>query len=404
MRNVYSVRQVNAYIKNMFTQDFMLNRIYVKGEVSNCKYHTSGHIYFSLKDESGAIACIMFAGQRSGLGFRMQDGQQVIALGNVTTYERDGKYQLYAREILLDGAGLLYEKFEALKKELSEMGMFADEYKQPIPQYAKRIGIVTAPTGAAIRDIMNISKRRNPYVQLILYPALVQGEGAAASIVKGIQMLEKQDVDLIIVGRGGGSIEDLWAFNEEIVARAIFHCRIPIISAVGHETDTTIADYVADLRAPTPSAAAELAVFEYHAFENYLYERKLQLKKAMYQKIQLERMRMQHYKLKMNYLHPGTKLQKQQQMCAELEQRLRLAMDRTITRSKQKLAIQIERMKGLSPLAKLNQGFSYVTLDSGKVVKHVSDVQKQDKLTIYVTDGIVKAKVEDTIKEDYHER
>ena len=404
MRNVYSVRQVNAYIKNMFTQDFMLNRIYVKGEVSNCKYHTSGHIYFSLKDESGAIACIMFAGQRSGLGFRMQDGQQVIALGNVTTYERDGKYQLYAREILLDGAGLLYEKFEALKKELSEMGMFADEYKQPIPQYAKRIGIVTAPTGAAIRDIMNISKRRNPYVQLILYPALVQGEGAAASIVKGIQMLEKQDVDLIIVGRGGGSIEDLWAFNEEIVARAIFHCRIPIISAVGHETDTTIADYVADLRAPTPSAAAELAVFEYQAFKNYLYERKLQLKKAMYQKIQLERMRMQHYKLKMNYLHPGTKLQKQQQMCAELEQRLRLAMDRTITRSKQKLAIQIERMKGLSPLAKLNQGFSYVTLDSGKVVKHVSDVQKQDKLTIYVTDGIVKAKVEDTIKEDYHER
>ena len=404
MRNVYSVRQVNAYIKNMFTQDFMLNRIYVKGEVSNCKYHTSGHIYFSLKDESGAIACIMFAGQRSGLGFRMQDGQQVIALGNVTTYERDGKYQLYAREILLDGAGLLYEKFEALKKELSEMGMFADEYKQPIPQYAKRIGIVTAPTGAAIRDIMNISKRRNPYVQLILYPALVQGEGAAASIVKGIEILEKQDVDLIIVGRGGGSIEDLWAFNEEIVARAIFYCRIPIISAVGHETDTTIADYVADLRAPTPSAAAELAVFEYHAFENYLYERKLQLKKAMYQKIQLERMRMKHYKLKMNYLHPGTKLQKQQQMCGELEQRLRLAMERTITKSKQRLAIQIERMKGLSPLAKLNQGFSYVTLDSGKVVKCVSDVQKQDELTIYVTDGIVKAKVEDTIKEDYHER
>lgn len=246
MRNVYSVKQVNAYIKNMFTQDFMLNRIYVKGEVSNCKYHTSGHIYFSLKDESGAIACIMFAGQRSGLGFRMQDGQQVIVLGTVTTYERDGKYQLYAKEIILDGAGLLYERFEALKKELSEMGMFAQEYKQPIPKFAKKIGIVTAPTGAAIRDIMNISARRNPYVQLILYPALVQGEGAAASIVKGIEMLEKQGVDVMIVGRGGGSIEDLWAFNEEIVARAIFNCKTPIISAVGHETDTTIADYVAD--------------------------------------------------------------------------------------------------------------------------------------------------------------
>ena len=295
MRNVYSVKQVNAYIKNMFTQDFMLNRIYVKGEVSNCKYHTSGHIYFSLKDESGAIACIMFAGQRSGLSFRMQDGQQVIVLGTVTTYERDGKYQLYAKEIILDGAGLLYERFEALKKELSEMGMFAPEYKQPIPRFAKRVGIVTAPTGAAIRDIMNISTRRNPYVQLILYPALVQGEGAAASIVRGIETLEKQAVDVIIVGRGGGSIEHLWAFNEEVVARAIFHCKTPVISAVGHETDTTIADYVADLRAPTPSAAAELAVFEYQVVANYLEEKRLQLKRGMQRKIQLERMKIERY-------------------------------------------------------------------------------------------------------------
>lgn len=404
MRNVYSVKQVNAYIKNMFTQDFMLNRIYVKGEVSNCKYHTSGHIYFSLKDESGAIACIMFAGQRSGLAFRMQDGQQVIVLGSVTTYERDGKYQLYAKEIILDGAGLLYERFEALKKELGEMGMFAAEYKQPIPRYAKKIGIVTAPTGAAIRDIMNISARRNPYVQLLLYPALVQGEGAAASIVKGIEMLEKQGVDVIIVGRGGGSIEDLWAFNEEVVARAIFNCRTPIISAVGHETDTTIADYVADLRAPTPSAAAELAVFEYQAFTNYLDDRRLQLKKSMYQKIQLERLKIQRYGMKMRYLHPRTKLQQKQQRYIELEQKLRAAMEQKLTLSKQKLAIRIERMKGLSPLAKLNQGFSYVSSDSGKVVKSIRDVKKDDRLTIYVTDGLVKAKVEDTIKEDYRGR
>ena len=404
MRNVYSVKQVNAYIKNMFTQDFMLNRIYVKGEVSNCKYHTSGHIYFSLKDESGSIACIMFAGQRSGLGFRMQDGQQVIVLGTVTTYERDGKYQLYAKEIILDGAGLLYERFEALKRELGEMGMFAEEYKQPIPRFAKRIGIVTAPTGAAIRDIMNISGRRNQYVQLILYPALVQGEGAAASIVKGIEALEKQNVDIIIVGRGGGSIEDLWAFNEEVVARAIFNCRTPIISAVGHETDTTIADYVADLRAPTPSAAAELAVFEYQALANYLDDKRLQLRKAMYQRIQLERMKIERYRIKMNYLHPGTRLREQQQRCVELEQRLRLAMEKKLTLSKQKLAIRIERMKGLSPLAKLNQGFSYVSRDSGNVVKSIQDVKKEDRLTIYVTDGIVKAKVEDTIREDYSGR
>lgn len=398
MRNVYTVKQVNAYIKNMFTQDYMLNRIYVKGEVSNCKYHTSGHIYFSLKDESGSIACIMFAGQRSGLGFRMQDGQQVIALGNVTTYERDGKYQLYAKEIILDGAGLLYEKFEALKRELDEMGMFAEEYKQPIPKFAKRIGIVTAPTGAAIRDIMNISARRNPYVQLILYPALVQGDGAAESIVKGIQMLDKQGVDVIIVGRGGGSMEDLWAFNEEIVARAIFDCRTPIISAVGHETDTTIADYVADMRAPTPSAAAELAVFEYRALENFLDEKRLKLKRTLYQKIQLERMKLERYRVKMNYLHPRTKLQKQQQRSVDIEQRMRSAMDIKLGMAKQRLAIKIEQMKGLSPLAKLNQGFSYVTSESQKVVKSVEHVNVNDNLTIYVTDGIVKAKVEDTYK------
>ena len=260
MQNVYSVGQVNAYIKSMFTQDYVLRRIYVKGEISNCKYHTSGHIYFSLKDESGTIACVMFASARKGLAFSMKNGQQVIVLGTVNVYERDGRYQLYASEIILDGAGLLYEKFEALKRELEEMGMFAPEYKQPIPRFIHRLGVVTAPTGAAIRDIIQVSKRRNPGIEIILYPALVQGEGAAESVAKGIRMLDDYGVDLMIVGRGGGSIEDLWAFNEEITARAIFNCRTPVISAVGHETDTTIADYVADLRAPTPSAAAELAV------------------------------------------------------------------------------------------------------------------------------------------------
>ena len=404
MKNVYSVKQVNAYIKNMFAQDFMLNRIYVKGEVSNCKYHTSGHIYFSLKDESGSIACILFAGQRNGLAFRMQDGQQVIALGNVTTYERDGKYQLYAKEIILDGAGLLYEKFEALKKELGEMGMFAEEYKQPIPRFAKKIGIVTAPTGAAIRDIMNISMRRNPYVQLILYPALVQGEAAAPSIVKGIEMLDAQGVDVIIVGRGGGSIEDLWAFNEEIVAKAIFNCRTPIISAVGHETDVTIADFVADMRAPTPSAAAELAVYEYQSIQNYLEEMKLKLKRSLYQKIQFKRMKLEAYRVKMTYLHPRNKLREQQQRCVEFEQKIRNIMERRLNLAKQRLAISIEKMKGASPLAKLNQGFSYVSSEAGNVVKSIESVKLDDKLNIYMTDGIVRAKVVDTMKEDYNGR
>ena len=261
-RTAYSVSQVNAYIKNMFAQDFMLHSICIKGEVSNCKYHSSGHIYFTIKDEKAAIAAVMFAGSRRGLSFHMQAGDKVIVTGSIEVYERDGRYQLYAKEIQKDGEGSLYLQFEALKQTLLEMGMFAEEYKKPIPKYIKTLGIVTAPTGAAVQDIRNIAGRRNPYVQLILYPARVQGEGAAESIVNGIRALDQMGVDTIIVGRGGGSIEDLWAFNEEIVARAIFDCQTPLISAVGHETDTTIADFAADLRAPTPSAGAELAVYD----------------------------------------------------------------------------------------------------------------------------------------------
>ena len=277
MAGVYSVTQVNSYIKNMFTQDFLLRRIAVKGEVSNCKYHSSGHIYFTLKDSGGTLSAVMFAGQRRGLSFRLSEGQQVVVKGTVDVYERDGKYQLYASEIELSGRGDLYLRFEKLLRELEEMGMFAAQYKKPIPRYAKTVGIVTAPTGAAIRDIMNISARRNPYVQLILYPALVQGAGAKESIVRGIRTLDAMGLDVLIVGRGGGSIEDLWAFNEEAVARAIFACRTPVISAVGHETDVTISDYVADLRAPTPSAAAELAVFDYFQFQSELTARKQKL-------------------------------------------------------------------------------------------------------------------------------
>ena len=394
MRSVYTVRQVNAYIKNMFTQDFMLNRIYVRGEVSNCKYHTSGHIYFSLKDESGTIACVMFAGSRSGLSFRMQSGQTVIVLGSVSVYERDGKYQLYAKEILLDGAGLLYERFEALKRELEEMGMFAPEYKRPIPAYVRRVGIVTAPTGAAVRDIMNIAGRRNPYVQLILYPALVQGEGAAASIVRGIRMLEEQQVDVIIAGRGGGSMEDLWAFNEEAVARAIFECRVPVISAVGHETDTLISDFVADLRAPTPSAAAELAVYEYAAFETRQKEYELRLKRQLLQKVREKRYSLERLAMRLKAAHPRQKLNDRRQYAADLETRLRGQMERRLDKSRHKLAIYIEKMNGLSPLKKLNQGYAYVEDQAGRTFRSVSQAQTGDRLRIYISDGTVEARVE----------
>ena len=400
-RNVYTVKQVNSYIKNMFTQDFMLNRIYVKGEVSNCKYHTSGHIYFSLKDESGTIACVMFAGQRSGLSFHMREGQQIIVLGSVNVYERTGSYQLYAQEIRLDGEGTLYEKYQMLKQELEEMGMFAPEYKKAIPRYAKRIGVVTAPTGAAVRDIMNISARRNPYVQLLLYPAQVQGEGAKESIVRGIRMLETKNVDVIIVGRGGGSIEDLWAFNDECVARAIFDCQIPVISAVGHETDVTIADYVADLRAPTPSAAAELAVWDYRQLQGYLDECRLRMNRSMTETIRINRLRLKELDVRLSYLHPRHKLQDQQQRLIELEEELRTLMRDRVKEARHRLAIQIEKLNGLSPVRKLNQGFAYVEEADGGVVKSIRQVEMGDELTVYVTDGLIRTSVKAVQKKTY---
>ena len=392
-QNVYSVGQVNTYIKNMFGQDYLLNRLYVKGEVSNCKYHTSGHVYFSLKDETGAIACVMFASQRSNMKFRLAEGQKVIVLGSVKVYERDGKYQLYANEIVLDGVGLLYERFQALKKELEEMGMFSHEYKKPIPKYCKRVGVVTAPTGAAIRDIMNISMRRNPYVQLILYPALVQGELAAPSIVKGIEALDKLGLDVIIVGRGGGSMEDLWAFNEEMVARAIFHCQTPIISAVGHETDTTIADYVSDLRAPTPSAAAELAVFNLREVIEKQQSCKMRMDQAMRNKIHIIRKELETYELRIRALSPAQQLLEKRNLAADLANQLELIMKNNLREKRFLLQMYIEKLNGLSPLKKLNQGYSFVADEKGSAVTSIDHVQENDELTIHVTDGAIKTKV-----------
>lgn len=394
MQNAYSVGKINAYIKNMFTQDFVLKRIYIKGEVSNCKYHTSGHIYFSLKDSTGSIACVMFAGARKGLAFRMENGQQVVVLGSVNVYERDGRYQLYANEIILDGAGLLYEKFEALKRELEEMGMFAPEYKQPIKRGIKTLGIVTAATGAAIRDIMNVAGRRNPYVQLVLYPALVQGEGAADSIVTGIRKLEAYGVDTIIVGRGGGSIEDLWAFNEEKVARAIFECRIPIISAVGHETDTTIADYVSDLRAPTPSAAAELAVEDIRQIQQQFLQYKLQLTRLMSTQVQNSRTRFTQYQMKVSYLSPENQIREKRQLLVEKEDALRNLMERKLRDGKHQMLLYAEKLKGLSPLDKLSQGYAYVSDRKDQKVTSVKQAEIGEDLRVYVSDGCILTKVQ----------
>ena len=396
MGSIYTVSQVNSYIKNMFTQDFALNKISVKGEVSNCKYHPSGHIYFTLKDGGSQIGAVMFASQRKNLEFKMEEGQQVVAEGTVDVYERDGKYQLYARSVTLDGTGDLFRRFEQLRNELEEMGMFDGCYKQPIPRYAKRVGVVTASTGAAIRDIMNISARRNPYVQLILYPALVQGAGAKYSIVKGIQTLDRMNLDVIIVGRGGGSIEDLWAFNEEMVARAIFECGTPVISAVGHETDVTIADYVADMRAPTPSAAAELAVFDYSQFEAQtdLYRRTLN--RGMERRLERVRYRLNQDVLRLKMHHPERQLNEKRQRLADLEDHMGRIMERRVTAGRHRLALLAGRLQSLSPLEQISRGYGFITDGGGKRLESVSQVKPGDRITVRVRDGRAVARVEET--------
>ena len=387
MTNVYSVSQVNRYIHNMFGQDFLLQKLYVKGEISNCKYHSSGHIYFTLKDEGGCINAVMFASSARTLQFKLKEGQNVVVLGSVEVYEKTGVYQMYARQILLDGEGVLYQRFSQLKKELEEMGMFAEEYKKPIPQYIHTLGVVTARTGAAIQDIINISHRRNPFVQLILYPAQVQGEGAAQSIAEGIRAMEKVRPDVIIVGRGGGSMEDLWAFNEEEVARAIFECSIPIISAVGHETDTTIADYVADLRAPTPSAAAELAVFDVGDYLEQVQHLQDTMTVLLHQKLSMVRNQVLNKRLLLEKLSPENQLNQKRQTAIDLEEELLNSMKKKITDYQHRISLLAASLEGLSPLRKLGEGLSYVEDVNGRAVNSLKQVVIGQNLVVHVADG-----------------
>lgn len=387
MTNVYSVSQVNRYIHNMFGQDFLLQKLYVKGEISNCKYHSSGHIYFTLKDEGGCINAVMFASSARTLQFKLKEGQNVVVLGSVEVYEKTGVYQMYARQILLDGEGVLYQRFSQLKKELEEMGMFAEEYKKPIPQYIHTLGVVTARTGAAIQDIINISHRRNPFVQLILYPAQVQGEGAAQSIAEGIRAMEKVRPDVIIVGRGGGSMEDLWAFNEEEVARAIFECSIPIISAVGHETDTTIADYVADLRAPTPSAAAELAVFDVGDYLEQVQHLQDTMTVLLHQKLSMVRNQVLNKRLLLEKFSPESQLNQKRQTAIDLEEELLNSMKKKITDYQHRISLLAASLEGLSPLRKLGEGLSYVEDVNGRAVNSLKQVVIGQNLVVHVADG-----------------
>lgn len=397
----YKVSEVNSLIKEIFLRDGRLNSIYIKGEVSNCKYHSSGHIYFTLKDAGGQISAVMFRGQRvNGLNFQLKEGQSVIAFGSIGVYEKSGSYQLYVNRITLDGEGALYQKYEELKQALLKEGLFSPDLKKKIPAYPKRVGIVTASTGAAIQDIVNIANRRNPYVQLILYPAQVQGEGAAITIARGIKTLDQMGLDTIIVGRGGGSIEDLWAFNEEIVARAIFACKTPIISAVGHETDVTIADFVADLRAPTPSAAAELAISDIREIMAQIDYYNKTLTSKVSNKIIQYRNELKYLEARLSHVNPLYQLRQKRQYLLDLEQKLDQTMKMIIQGKRHKLAIYIERIEGLSPLKKLNQGYSLVVNDKDQVVNTIDKVDVGTEIMVSVIDGEIKATVNEKTKKE----
>jgi exodeoxyribonuclease VII large subunit len=398
---VYTVSSVTQYIKNMFANEYALSVVFVKGEVSNCKYHSSGHIYFTIKDNTSQLSCVMFRGDRRGLDFQMENGQEIVVGGSISVYERDGKYQLYAKKVVLAGDGILAERYEKLKKRLQEDGYFDEDRKLPIPAYVRTVGIVTAKTGAAVQDMINIAARRNPYVQLILYPAKVQGEGAADTIVKGIRRLDSMGVDVIIIGRGGGSMEDLWAFNEEAVADAIFECRTPLISAVGHETDFTIADFVADLRAPTPSAAAELAVYDVRQTLERLYDYKDRLARLILQKTEAQRERLDLFESRMKVFNPQNQVREQRQRLIDLEEKLSLYMERILKDKKHEFAMLAGRLDSVSPLKKLESGYAYVSDMDDKMVDSAKNVSAGDLLQITLADGRLVTKVEKVQEKDY---
>lgn len=400
MEQSYKVSRVNAYIKSIFNRDAVLSNLWVEGEVSNCKYHPSGHIYFTLKDEEAQLACVMFASSvRTGLRFLLREGMSVRVKGYVSVYDRDGRYQLYASKIEQDGIGRLYEEYEALKRKLALEGLFAPEHKRPIPAFPKKVGIVTARSGAALQDICNILRRRNPYVQPILAPAQVQGVGAAESVVRGIRLLERYGVDVIIVGRGGGSIEDLWAFNEEIVARAVYDCTVPIISCVGHETDTTIIDYVADLRAPTPSAAAELAVKEATALEGLLVDYHTELYASVMRKLESCRKDVSKYKQYLQYNSPRRRLDRKREGVLRQEELLEQYMHRALERSYHRLEVLAAKLHGLSPLAKISKGYGFVTDEVGAPLTGVEATAVGKQIAVHLTDGHLTAEVVEVVQE-----
>lgn len=388
------VSELNGYIKNIIDGDEMLANVYIKGEISNFKRHYSGHLYFTLKDETSLIKCVMFKSYTNYLNFEPKDGMSVVILGSVSVFERDGVYQVYAKGMEPEGVGALYKAYEKLKAKLSEEGLFDEVHKKPIPILPRAIGVVTSKTGAVIRDIINVTTRRLPNVNIILYPAAVQGEGAAQTIVNGIKYFNKaKNVDTIIIGRGGGSLEDLWPFNEEITARAIYESEIPIISAVGHETDFTIADFVADLRAPTPSAAGELAVPDVLEVRWKLENINKRLANSLRKKVENMRIKYDNLKNSRALKNPYDALRQKMIVCDNLYKNIENNFSLKVKDRHIKLVGLIGRLENLSPLKTMLRGYSIVENLDGKVIKSVNDLSKDDEISIRLNDGKRKAKI-----------
>ena len=391
---VLTVSQANSYIKRIFDENIYLCDLLLKGEISNFKAHSSGHMYMSLKDDKGVIRAVMFRSAAAKLSFRPENGMKVIAGGRISVYERDGQYQMYIETMQPDGVGALHIAFEQLKEKLNAEGLFAAEHKKPLPRFPKRVGVITAPTGAAIRDILNILSRRFPYAEVILYPVLVQGENAAASIAGAIEYMDsKKLADVLIVGRGGGSIEDLWAFNEEIVARAIYACETPIVSAVGHEVDFTISDFVADLRAPTPSAAAELTVPVQSDIINTIEYKKAQLCGAVLNNIKKLRVELGHMTDKQPMRNPQLRINDERLGLDQSLRNLERAYKAVLKSKEKELAVRASRLDGLSPLGVLGRGFAVVK-NGETILKSVKQAKSGDRLGVTLADGEICAIVE----------
>ena len=390
---VYSVNELNAYVKRILDNDENLKHIFVTGEISNYKAHYSGHLYMTIKDESASVKAVMFAGNASRLRFRPENGMKVLIFGTVSLFPRDGSYQLYISDMQPDGIGALSVAFEQLKKKLAAEGLFSETYKKPIPQFPKRIGVITSETGAAVQDIFNVLSRRFPGAEVVLRPTQVQGDGAAQDIAKAIYLFNEYNAaDVLIVGRGGGSIEDLWAFNEEVVARAVFASEIPVISAVGHETDYTICDFVADLRAPTPSAAAELAVPDKLELKSELISYKQHILNLTKNKLDRERSKLLAIEKSGALRDPVTKLNENRRELLYLSERITNLTVSAVDSNKMKYAALAGKLNALSPLGVISRGYALAESE-GKVVTRVKDVEVNDEISVRLSDGMLKAKV-----------